>query len=132
MANLDTIVDPRLADQAGQLRSVFTRAQPFPHICIDGFLTRSPASPALADFPECRREHAINEFGAVGGKAAERKLARVSPFYKDLYDAFCGGPFMSLMSEITGIPNLIPDPTLFGGGTHENRDGQELDPHVDF
>jgi len=36
------------------------------------------------------------------------------------------------MSELTGISDLIADETLFGGGTHDNQDGQGLDNHVDF
>jgi hypothetical protein len=132
MTDFDEIIDPHLADQAGQLRGVFDRAKPFRHLCIDGFLTLSAAAQALADFPSFKAENAINEFGVVGGKAVETKLANVSPFYKDLYDCFVSQPFLDLMSDVTGIPELLPDPNLFGGGTHENRDGQELDPHVDF
>lgn len=132
MPDINEIIDPHLAEQAGQLRGVFDRAEPFRHLCIDGFLTLSAAAQALADFPSFKTENAINEFGVVGGKAVETKMARVSPFYNDLHECFLSQPFLDLMSAITGIPDLLPDPKLFGGGTHENRDGQELDPHVDF
>jgi hypothetical protein len=132
MANLSDIADPRLAAQAAQLRSRFEHAQPFRHLCIDRFLTPSVAAQALEDFPCFKTENAINEFGVVGGKAVETKLGSISPCYKDLYDWFMSRPFLDLMSDITGIPALMADPNLFGGGAHENRDGQELDPHVDF
>jgi len=36
------------------------------------------------------------------------------------------------MSDLTGVPDLFADETLFGGGTHENLDGQYLDAHIDF
>ncbi len=132
MTDLFDIIDPHLADQVGQLRGVFDRAEPFRHVCIDGFLTLPSATQALADFPSFKKENAINEFGVVGGKAVETRMAGVSPFYKEIFDCLVSQAFLDLMSAITGIPDLLPDPTLFGGGTHENRDGQELDPHVDF
>src|SRR5438270_7735672 len=36
------------------------------------------------------------------------------------------------MSELTGIPGLLYDPEYHGAGTHDNHDGQGMDPHVDF
>jgi hypothetical protein len=132
VTNLNDVIDPTLTDQAGQLRTLFDRAKPFRYLCIDGFFTDAAANQALADFPSFKAENAVNEFGVVGGKAVETKLRDISPFYKNLYERLCSRQFLDLMSDITGIPDLLPDPELFGGGTHENRNGQGLDPHVDF
>jgi hypothetical protein len=132
MVGLTDIISSEVAAQAAQLRGVFSRAKPFKHICIDDFLTETAAAQALEDFPSFKPENAVNEFGVVGGKAVETKLASVSPFYERLFDCMKLQLFLDLMSEMTGIPELLPDPTMFGGGTHENLDGQELDPHVDF
>lgn len=132
MMTLTDVVNPDLETQAGQLRGAFDNARPFRHLCIDGFLTSFAANRALADFPSFKAENAINEFGEVGGKAVETKLGAISPFYRELFGTIVSQPFLDFMSKITGIPDLLPDPTMFGGGTHENREGQELDPHVDF
>src|SRR5690606_11797124 len=48
-------------------------------------------------------------------------------------NAYLNSPgFLKAMSAITGIPDLLPDPAMYGGGTHENVEGQELDVHVDY
>jgi hypothetical protein len=41
-------------------------------------------------------------------------------------------PYLDAMSQMLGIPGLLFDPAMYGGGTHENLEGQELDPHIDF
>ena len=40
--------------------------------------------------------------------------------------------FLELVSEVTGIPRLLADPVLLGGGLHQIARGGFLDVHVDF
>ncbi len=70
--------------------------------------------------------------GEVAGKAVNTRIREISPAYRELYETIGSQPFLDLMSRITGVPDLILDPRMYGGGTHENLHGQELDPHVDF
>ncbi len=75
---------------------------------------------------------AKNEHGAIGRKAVNTKIREISPTYQELYATISSQPFLDLVSRLSGIPDLILDPKLYGGGTHENLHGQELDAHVDF
>ncbi len=46
--------------------------------------------------------------------------------------AFTSCSSVERMSYISGIPNLVADPPLVGGGIHETNHGGHLDVHVDF
>src|SRR5271165_814061 len=126
------MIAEKVLENAASLRQSFQTALPFKHICIDGFFESQDAEELLNDFPSFDTAKAINEFGDVGGKAVNTNLRDISPFYSRVYDYLMSPRFLSEMTEITGIEGLIPDPTMFGGGTHENLHGQGLDPHVDF
>jgi hypothetical protein len=118
--------------EAARFRQSFQAAQPFKHVCIDDFFTSYAAEAAIRDFPPFDQEFARNEFGEYGGKAVINNIREISPFYATLYDYLMSSGFLTAMSAITGIDDLRGDPTLYGGGTHENINGQELDCHVDF
>ena len=120
-----------LAD-APAIRERFQRAMPFRHVAIDGFLDASAADALLADFPRFDPRKAVNEMGEVGRKAVVEGVAGISRFYGEFFRYINRPAFLEAMSQLTGIANLIADETLFGGGTHENLDGQSLDVHVDF
>nr|WP_239005405.1 2OG-Fe(II) oxygenase [Gloeothece citriformis] len=113
-------------------RKEFEQGKPFKHTVIDNFLVPEIAQTLLKDFPQFKKEKAINEIGKVGGKAVHENLAEISLNYKILAEHIDSPDFLNTISQITGIERLINDNTFYGGGTHENLNGQELDPHIDF
>jgi hypothetical protein len=114
------------------LRATFEDARPFRHVAVDGFLEPSACEALLRDFPPFEERYARDEHGGVGRKAVVERVKGVSAFYRSFHDYIESAPFLDAMSQLTGIPDLIADPTLFGGGTHENLAGQGLNVHVDF
>ncbi|HEY1454140.1 MAG TPA: 2OG-Fe(II) oxygenase [Roseiarcus sp.] len=126
------LVSPAVVEQTPLLRAKFESARPFKHLVIEGFLKTDVAEALLRDFPAFDPKRAVNEFGEVGNKAVNEKIETLSASYAAVADYLKSAVFLKLMSDLTGIPDLLPDVNMFGGGTHENRHGQELDAHVDF
>ncbi len=119
-------------DEAARIREAFLTAKPFRHVVIDDFFDPGFADRLLDEFPSFDRSLARGESGEVGGKAVNTKIATIGPAFEELYSLLSSGPFLNYVSRLSGIKGLILDPAMYGGGTHENLHGQELDPHVDF
>jgi hypothetical protein len=126
------MLNPRLQDEHDLLAARFRERDPFRHIVIDDFLSADACAALLTQFPPFERGNARNEAGELGAKSTVEKIRDLGPAYTALDDLIQTREFLDLIGRITGIPNLLYDPWYFGGGTHENRAGQDLDPHVDF
>ncbi|HET6604953.1 MAG TPA: 2OG-Fe(II) oxygenase [Xanthomonadaceae bacterium] len=125
------VADP-VRQNADALSAQFQHAQPFRHVVIDGFLRPDYAERLLAEFPPFEAGNARNEAGELGNKSTVERVREIGPAYALLDDAIQKRDFLDLVGRVTGIPDLQYDPHYFGGGTHENRHGQDLDAHVDF
>jgi 2-oxoglutarate-Fe(II)-dependent oxygenase superfamily protein len=127
------MLNPAVEQRADEYRGQFWDAVPFPHLCIDEFLEPWAADQLLAQFPGFAGEQAINELGEVGGKAVFEALSDIGPFYKQMAAYLGSSEFAAFLSRATGIDGLLwGGENMYGGGTHENLDGIDLDPHVDF
>ncbi len=126
------MINQKVLNDALEIQHRFNQSTPFRHVEVNDFLEPDKCEQLLRDFPAFQEKFAINEHGEVGAKAVVERVSAISPFYKRFYDYINSQPFLDAVSDLTGIPNLIADDTLFGGGTHENRHGQGLDVHVDF
>jgi Rps23 Pro-64 3,4-dihydroxylase Tpa1-like proline 4-hydroxylase len=132
MLPIHTILSSSTTSNFAEWKNSFERAKPFKHLCIDNFLNPEIADALFEEFPKFEKQYALNEHGKVGGKAVRTDLGALGAAYKELETFIHSKEFLDYMSNMLGIPGLLSDPTMYGGGTHENLHGQELDPHVDF
>lgn len=126
------MISAAILDAAAGIRERFQAAVPFRHVIVDGFLEPQACESLLRDFPPFDERKALNELSKPGRKAVHERVSGISPSYREFYRYINSRAFLQAMSALTGIPQLLADPALFGGGTHENLDGQGLDVHVDF
>jgi hypothetical protein len=125
------IADPVLARRAA-LAQDFAAARPFRHVAIDGFLAPDFAQGLLDQFPAFGRGNALAEHGRPGDKSTVERIRALGDRFVQLDDLVRSRGFLDWLGEVTGIPGLLYDPGYVGGGTHDNRQGASLDPHIDF
>ncbi len=131
-AGLPNLLHPSLRNGADEFARQFGAAEPFRHVVIDRFLDPDFCQDLIREFPGFDAKYAFNERGELGGKAAIPNIARLGPAYRRFDGLMRDRAFLDLMGHIAGIDALLYDPDYVGGGTHENRAGQELDLHIDF
>jgi Rps23 Pro-64 3,4-dihydroxylase Tpa1-like proline 4-hydroxylase len=118
-----------------ELRKNYASARPFPFVAIDNFLVQDFASELSKSYPSF--EEAASK-GMTFNKLNQRKKVQISDAaifpnaVARLNSALASPSFLSDLSYITGLPELLADPELVGGGMHITGPGGRLDVHVDF
>lgn len=127
---------------AKKLNSHYNKEFPFPHVVIDDFVY----SPLLEkawnemksfeyfgyDGTSYSAEHQINKFFTPWCENNIRDIEIEAPATYSLMKYFNSSEFISFVEEISGIKNLLPDPTWFGGAVHKIGRGGKLDIHADY
>lgn len=123
---LDTFESQRQA-----LAESYQLAQPFPHLVLRDAVTLDRAR--VAEFPDASWPH-WQRFtdGYQTGKATCRDLRVIPTPWRELIEELCSAHFLRFLEGVTGIPKLLPDPHLEGGGLHVTDPGGHLRPHTDF
>jgi hypothetical protein len=122
----------RLPKRIGELREIYRAGVPFPHLVIDDLF-----SPAILD-------PVLDEMGSMGEESwrtvETRSLERIRRMRSGVELGSAGAQlvglvhsasFLYLLSEITGIWQLLPDPYLQGAGYAAMRRGDFFNVHSD-
>lgn len=126
------LINPDVVECRKRFRDELQHSSPFPHVVIESFFQKGFCEELIAAFPPFELACNVDEDGGRGGKATIEDIRSLGSAYARADDLFKSKDFAALVSDLTGIPDLLYDAKYFGGGTHENLPGQELDPHVDF
>ncbi len=113
---------------------------PFPHAVFDDFVSPEVVDAVLNCFPGPSADimwRQILATGKDGGKVQYNKqgmphLFKVAPVIRQLIWELNSSTFIRSLEKLTGIDNLIPDPSLRGGGLHQVLPGGVLGVHADF
>ena len=122
-----------LSVEVDDLGQQYQHAQPFPFIVIDNFLPDAIAEAVANDIPE--RDSSDWTRLPTDDQRGKRVLADESKLpivIRALIHELNAGYFLRFLELLTGIPDLISDTKLVGGGLHMIERGGKLSVHVDF
>jgi len=122
----------RWASQLPILAQHYAKGDPVPHVLLPDFLDPGVASTIAEEFPDPHtdawtqyKHHNENKLGM-----AKREL--FPPGLGEVTDELNSPGFVAWLSELTGIPDLVSDASLEGGGLHQSSRGGFLNVHTDF
>src|SRR5215467_14639901 len=114
------------------LASEYVANKPVPHICLRDFLDPDFARSLAQEFPSAT-DSVWTQY--KHGNENKLGLCRRELFpagLGELTDEFNSPRFLGWLTRLTGIPNLLADPDLDGGGLHLSGRGGFLNLHTDF
>lgn len=114
------------------LRASYSGAKPFPHVVMDNLFSTELLDSLLPEIENMQRD----QWKYVEQDSRERTLrmksaVEIGPAGEKLLGIVHSAAFLYLLSEITGVWQLLPDPYLQGGGYAAMRRGDYFHVHSD-
>lgn len=113
------------------LAASYAAATPFPHVVLDGLVQIRQSAVEAFPADDWAGWDPLGDTYQVK-KAGCDDIARIPEPFKALIRELSEPRFLAVLERIVGIPKLIPDPYLTGGGLHLSGPGGVLIPHTDF
>jgi Rps23 Pro-64 3,4-dihydroxylase Tpa1-like proline 4-hydroxylase len=131
IAELSTMVANRLKEEAEKLRAQFARPSiGNTRVCtLDDVFPAETARAIHAAFPPNGSMRLMDSFREQ--KYTSKSLERMSPLMHDAIFAFQAPVVLEAVTAITGLRDMVGDPSLYAGGISAMTEGQFLDPHID-
>lgn len=107
-------------------------AAPFAHVVIDDFLPEDYALACASAFPRPDAGEWIHYSHYNSAKWGLTDIDKIPGPLDELIHGLNSARFLSSLSALSGIDDLLADPDLSGGGLHMTGRGGFLNVHTDF
>lgn len=118
--------------QLPSLQRQFRTNQPYPHVHLKEFLDPYVAGDMASEFPDMATDAWTRYKHQNENKMGLAKRALFPQLLGEVVDELNSPAFLDWLSQLTGIPNLLADDLLEGGGLHQSGAGGFLNVHTDF
>lgn len=115
-----------------ELAKQYQASRPFPHIVLKNFLEPDIALEVAREFPQPSSDTWTQYKHTNENKLGMPKRDLFPPLLGAVTDELNSPEVVAWVSQLTGIPDLVPDPMLEGGGLHQSGAGGYLNVHTDF
>jgi 2OG-Fe(II) oxygenase superfamily len=120
-----------LPDTIENLRASYQNAAPFPHLVLDNLFEASALDGVLSEIPPISDKYFFHHDDEHQARLGLKSAVSLGKKGFELVSLLHSAAFLYLLSEITGIWGLLPDPYLQGGGYHVVASGGRFDIHID-
>jgi Rps23 Pro-64 3,4-dihydroxylase Tpa1-like proline 4-hydroxylase len=122
----------RLPRRVDDLRDAYRSGRPFPHVVIDNIFLDDLLDALLSEMAQMASDQWSNiEQDTRERTSRMRSAAEMGIAGMQLLSIVHSAAFLLLLSEITGISQLLPDPYLQGAGYARMRRGDYFSVHAD-
>jgi Rps23 Pro-64 3,4-dihydroxylase Tpa1-like proline 4-hydroxylase len=134
------MINPKINVAAEALSQIYLGAEEFPHIVLDNFLDPTMINAAAIDATwlvnnletESWRFGATDDHDSQLYKRGIPNIDDMPPAMQLVCLYMNSEPFLEFLRKMSGIEDLMADPTLDGGGFHVTYPGGSLNIHHDF
>jgi 2OG-Fe(II) oxygenase superfamily len=128
-----TILDLDALEAAiDDLHAEYMAASSYPHLVFDDFLDPAVVAKAIDEFPPLDPAQWNNYLHANERKFSNTDPVTWGPTLQEILAVLNSPRFVAFVGKLIGVENLLPDPTLEGGGLHQSTTGGFLNVHADF
>jgi Rps23 Pro-64 3,4-dihydroxylase Tpa1-like proline 4-hydroxylase len=113
------------------LQSEYRNAKPYPHLMLDDVFSPVTLEGILAEMPDWNSKALVHQREDYLTKASLRSAVDMGDRTFNFVSSIHSAPFLYLISQITGIEALLPDPYMTGAGLTIVPEGGRFDVHAD-